>query len=282
MKFITYTYKNKESVGLLTEERVIPLTKFSSMIDLIENFSEDLIKESVSNCIPLNEIKLLAPIPHPRRNILCLGKNYEDHAKELVATKISDKFIPDAPIYFTKSENTVIANKDNIIFYPEATNQVDYEVELAVVIGKEGINIRPEEAEEFIFGYTIINDVSARDLQIKHKQWFKAKSLDTFCPMGPCITHKSELPFPIDLDIKCSVNGELRQNSNTSKLIFDIPYIISDLSKGFTLKPGDIIATGTPSGVGLGFNPPRFLNDGDIVECYIEKIGTLNNRVKEI
>lgn len=282
MKFITYIYENKESVGIFTDHGVLPLTKFSSMNNLIENFSEDIIKEDTSNYIPLNEVKLLAPIPHPKRNILCLGKNYEEHAKELVATKIFDKFVPDDPIYFTKSENTVIANEAYICFNPEVTNQVDYEVELAIVIGKEGINIKKEEAEDYIFGYTIINDVSARDLQVRHKQWFKAKSLDNFCPMGPCIVHKKELPFPIELDIKCSVNGELRQNSNTRKLIFDIPYIISDLSKGFTLKRGDIIATGTPSGVGLGFTPPRLLKDGDLVECYVERIGTLINRVKTV
>ncbi|MCM8710272.1 fumarylacetoacetate hydrolase family protein [Clostridium sp. SYSU_GA19001] len=282
MKFITYSYENKECVGILTEQGVMPLTEFTSMIDLIENFSEDVFKENFLGYIPLNEVKLLAPIPRPRRNILCLGKNYEDHAKELGATKISDKFIPDDPIYFTKSADAVIGTNDYIKFFPEVTNQVDYEVELAVIIGKEGVNIKPDEAEHYIFGYTIINDVSARDLQLRHKQWFKAKSLDTFCPMGPCIVHKSKLPFPIELDIKCSVNGEVRQNSNTSKFIFDIPYMISDLSKGFTLKPGDIIATGTPSGVGFGFNPSKFLKDGDIVECYVEGIGSLINIVKAV
>lgn len=282
MKFITYTYKDKEAIGLLTENTVKPLTNFKSMIDLIENFSEEAIKEYSSNNIPLEAIRLLPPIPHPRRNILCLGKNYEDHAKELGATKISDKFIPEDPIYFTKSADSVIGPEDFITYYPQVTTQLDYEVELAVIIGKEGINIRPEEAEKYIFGYTIINDVSARDLQLRHKQWFKAKSLDTFCPMGPCIVHKSELPFPIELDIKCTVNGELRQNSNTRKFIFNIPYMISDLSKGFTLRPGDIIATGTPSGVGFGFNPPKFLKDGDTVECFVENIGTLANKIKAL
>lgn len=282
MKFISYIYNNKEGVGILTEKGILPLTKFNSMIDLIENFNDDVLKENTYNYIALEAVKLLAPIPHPRRNILCIGKNYEDHAKELVATKISDKLVPDAPIYFTKSADAVIGTEEYIKFYPEVSTQVDYEAELAIVIGKEGVNIRPEEAEDYIFGYTIINDVSARDLQLKHKQWFKAKSLDSFCPMGPCIVHKSDLPFPVELDIKCTVNGEARQSSNTSKFIFDIPYIISDLSKGFSLKPGDIIATGTPSGVGFGFNPPKFLKDGDVVECYVEGIGTLVNRIKSL
>jgi 2-keto-4-pentenoate hydratase/2-oxohepta-3-ene-1,7-dioic acid hydratase in catechol pathway len=282
MKFVTYEYNGKENVGLLSEHDVIPIAKFNSMLELIENFNEDSIDMNSSNALPLEEIKLLAPIPHPRRNILCLGKNYEDHAKELGATKISDKFVPDAPIYFTKMAEAVIGTKDDIKFSYEVTEQVDYEVELAIVIGKEGINIKSEEAEDYVFGYTIVNDVSARDLQVKHKQWFKAKSLDTFCPMGPVIVHKSEIPFPVELDIKSIVNGELRQNSNTKKLIFDIPYIISDLSKGFTLKPGDVICTGTPSGVGLGYNPPRLLKDGDIVECYVENIGILVNKVSAI
>jgi 2-keto-4-pentenoate hydratase/2-oxohepta-3-ene-1,7-dioic acid hydratase in catechol pathway len=282
MKFVTYEYNGKENVGLLNENVVIPLAKFNSMLELIENFNEAAIDMNSSNAIPLKEVKLLAPIPYPRRNILCLGKNYEDHAKELGATKISDKFVPDAPIYFTKMAEAVIGTEDDIKFSYEVTEQVDYEAEMAIVIGKEGINIKLEEAEDYIFGYTIVNDVSARDLQIKHKQWFKAKSLDTFCPMGPAIVHKSEIPFPVELDIKCIVNGEVRQNSNTKKLIFDIPYIISDLSKGFTLKPGDVICTGTPSGVGLGYNPPRLLKDGDIVECYVENIGTLVNKVSAI
>jgi 2-keto-4-pentenoate hydratase/2-oxohepta-3-ene-1,7-dioic acid hydratase in catechol pathway len=282
MKFVTYEHKGKESIGLLNEQGIIPLSRFNSMVELIENFNEADIDKDTSTTVSLKEVNLLAPIPHPRRNVLCLGKNYEEHAKELVATKIFDKFVPDAPIYFTKAADTVIGNEECIKFSNEVTEQVDYEVELAIVIGKEGVNIKPEDAEDYIFGYTIVNDISARDLQIKHKQWFKGKSLDTFCPMGPAIVHKSEIPFPVELDIKCSVNGEVRQNSNTSKLIFDIPYIISDLSKGFTLKPGDIICTGTPSGVGLGFNPPRLLKDGDVVECYVEKIGMLVNTVKVI
>ncbi|MCM0649330.1 fumarylacetoacetate hydrolase family protein [Clostridium swellfunianum] len=282
MKFVTYEYNGKEKVGVLAENTIIPLDGFGSMYDLIENFREDLVNVNSSEKLPIEAVKLLAPIPKPRRNLLCLGKNYEDHAKELGATKISDKFVPDDPIYFTKAAEAVIGNGDFIKYSPDVTNQVDYEVELAIVIGKEGKNIKQEEAEDYIFGYTIVNDVSARDLQIKHKQWFKAKSLDTFAPMGPCIVHKNEISLPLELDIKSIVNGEVRQNSNTRLLIFNIPYIISDLSKGFTLKPGDIICTGTPSGVGFGFNPPRLLKAGDTVECCVEKIGTLINKVKAI
>lgn len=298
MKFTTYYYNGEESIGIINEDTVIPMNEFlivignskvNSMVELIENLKEDIIEkieDAISSnnfkSIPLNSIKLLAPIPYSKRNILCLGKNYVEHAKEVDATKLSDSGIPENPIYFTKTAMPAIANGEKIKFSYDVTKQVDYEVELAIVIGKTGINIKPEEAEEYIFGYTIINDVSARDLQVKHNQWFKGKSLDTFCPMGPYIVHKKEIPFPVELDIQCRINGELRQNSNTKRLIYNIPYIISDLSKGFTLMPGDIISTGTPSGVGIGFQPPKFLKDGDIVECYIEKIGKIVNRVAAI
>jgi 2-keto-4-pentenoate hydratase/2-oxohepta-3-ene-1,7-dioic acid hydratase in catechol pathway len=291
VKFVSFSYKEKENVGILIEDKVIPLndiisSKFANMIELIENLNKDIFNEIKTitstnhfKYLPLNSVKLLAPIPFPKRNVFCLGKNYEEHAREIKMTKISDTGIPKSPIYFTKIAAPATAHGDQIIFSNNTTRKVDYEVELAIVIGKEGSNIKPEDAEEYIFGYTIVNDVSARDLQVEHKQWFKGKSLDTFCPMGPCIVHKTDIPFPVELSIQCSINGELRQNSNTKNMIFDISYIISDLSKGLTLKPGDIICTGTPSGVGMGFNPPKLLNDGDLIECYIERIGKLSNKV---
>ena len=295
MKFVTYINNNQEFVGIVIGKKVIKINEIfnalgiasvGSMTELIESFEENTvekIKNAISsnnfNYVSLNSIKLLAPIPNPKRNIFCLGKNYIDHVKEIKQTKISGTGIPDFPIYFTKVASPAIGNGDEIKFSSKVTTQVDYEAELAVVIGKEGTNIKRENVEDYIFGYTIVNDVSARDLQGKHIQWFKGKSLDTFCPMGPCLVDKSEIKFPTELNITCSINGELRQDSNTENLIFDIPYIISDLSKGLTLKPGDIISTGTPSGVGLGFNPPKVLKNGDIVECYIEKIGKLVNKV---
>jgi len=298
LKFVTYMNNEEETVGINIGEKVILVnevlnsigrTNVNSMIELIEKFDtntmvkiETAIKSNDFNFVLLDSIKLLAPIPNPKRNIFCLGKNYIDHVKEIKMTKISDSGIPDFPIYFTKVASPAIGNGEMIKFSTEVTTQVDYEVELAIVIGKKGINIKPEHAEEYIFGYTIVNDVSARDLQGKHTQWFKGKSLDTFCPMGSCIVHKNEIPFPVELNIRSSINGELRQNSNTKNLIFDIPCIISDLSKGLTLKPGDIICTGTPSGVGMGFHPPKFLENGDIVECYIQSIGKLVNKVSVI
>jgi len=294
MKFITYLWDGREHIGILNEALVYPLDGWPglqdySMLDLISGFYEHLIEqfqEAIINnpkrALPRETVKLLAPIPYPRRNIFCLGKNYAEHAREIKLTAITSTDIPDAPIYFSKIASPAAADGDEIICPRKATNQVDYEVELAVVIGKDGINIEAEEAEDYIFGYTVANDVSARDLQGKHKQWFKGKCLDTFCPLGPAIVHKSAIPAPVRLTIQCRVNGELRQDSNTGNMIFDIPYIISDLSRGMTLKAGDIICTGTPSGVGMGFEPPRFLHDGDVVECYIEKIGTLTNRIKVV
>jgi 2-keto-4-pentenoate hydratase/2-oxohepta-3-ene-1,7-dioic acid hydratase in catechol pathway len=294
MRFVTYSYNKRAYLGILKEEGVVELnsiltsigkTRVNTMNEFIGIYHNDI--ETIENdmtdkkfiTIPFHRVKMLAPIRHPRRNVLCLGKNYVEHVKEIEATAITGDGIPKEPIYFTKAVNECIGNDDEIRFSTEVTKQVDYEVELAVVIGKDGINIRPEDAEKYIFGYTIINDVSARDLQVRHNQWFKGKSLDTFCPMGPSIVHKNEIPFPVELDINCKVNGEVRQSSNTKNLIFNIPYIISDLSKGFTLKTGDIISTGTPSGVGMGFKPEKLLKNGDIVECSIEKIGKLTNKV---
>lgn len=291
MRFVSYKYNGQTYCGLVLENMVLPLDsrtgfKVDSMLDLIKKMDPALEREiarlasSTANLLPLAAVKLLAPIPFPKRNVFCLGKNYEEHAREIGATRISDAGIPEAPIYFTKTASPAIAHEDPIAFSSHATNQVDYEVELAVIIGREGVNIKREEAFEYIFGYTIVNDVTARDLQVNHKQWFKGKSLDTFCPMGPCIVYKDEIADPVELDIQCRINGELRQNSNTRNMIFDIAYIIHDLSKGVTLKPGDIICTGTPSGVGMGFDPPRFLKDGDVVECYIQNIGCLTNQVR--
>ena len=230
--------------------------------------------------IPLSAVTLLAPVPRPARNLVCLGKNYKAHAEELKGQIFSDQ-LPTHPIYFTKPDHTVIGPEAEILLHEGITAKVDYEVELAVVIGRRGIDIPKEKAEDYIFGYTIANDISARDLQQDHTQWYKGKSLLTHCPMGPWIVHKTMLPLPLSLSIEASVNGELRQSANVSELIFDIPSIISDLSRGYELRPGDIILTGTPAGVGMGFQPPKFLKRGDEVACRIEKIGTLRNYVEK-
>lgn len=294
MKFVSYLENGAETVGVLQGDKVVrvndilaqhSLPSVASMLELIDCCEQsEGIKGALSvtdlTALPhfdLNGLNLLAPIPYPKRNIFCLGKNYPEHATEI---KGADTGIPTTPIYFTKTAIPAIADGENIRFSRNVTKMVDYEAELAVVVGKKGRDISPEDAEQYIFGYTIINDVSARDLQIKHEQWFKGKSLDTFCPMGPCIVDRNELPSSSGLNISCTVNGEVRQNANTRELVFSVPVIISDLSKGMTLLPGDIICTGTPAGVGASFNPYRFLDDGDLVECSIEGIGTISNRIK--
>lgn len=297
MKFISYIYNDKEGYGIVDKNSIVPMAILlnhlgreipESLLEFISIYSDSLIldfetilsKEDIKG-IPYDEVKITAPIPYPRRNIFCLGKNYTDHAKEIKKSIPSGKAdVPDCPIYFTKIADPCIGHMDKVIIPKDYTEKIDYEVELAIVIGKDGKDIPAEEAEDYIFGYTIGNDISARDIQTKHIQWFKGKSLDTFTPMGPWIVDKSEIRFPVELDIISKVNGEVRQSSNTKNLIFDIPYIISDLSKGLTLRAGDIIMTGTPAGVGMGFDPPRFLKPEDTVECYIEKIGTLVNIVE--
>ncbi len=226
------------------------------------------------------ETSIMTPIPWTRRNVFCLGKNYMDHAKELEGLTSNLTGVPEYPIYFTKTASPAIGPNEAIRIFPEVTGgEVDYEVELAIVIGKQGVNINPLDVEEYIFGYTILNDISARQLQIRHTQWFKGKCLDTHTVIGPAVVHKSLLPLPLNLKLGTRVNGEIRQESDTAHLIFDIPTIISDISRATTLYPGDIIATGTPSGVGMGYKPPRYLQAGDVVECWIEVIGVLKNPV---
>jgi len=227
--------------------------------------------------ILLDHVKVLSPIEYPRRNIICLGKNYKEHALEMKG-KITDALVvPDAPIYFSKACYKTIGHKDIITGHKGVSNMVDYEVELAIIIGKEGLNIPKDQVRDHIFGYTIANDVSARDLQKDHFQWLKGKSLDGFCPLGPVIIEKDDVAYPPSLDIKCYVNDELRQDAKTDDLIFDMDTIVSDLSRGMTLLPGDIILTGTPSGVGMGFQPPKYLSSGDVIKCEIEHIGALIN-----
>ncbi|MDD2216786.1 MAG: fumarylacetoacetate hydrolase family protein [Eubacteriales bacterium] len=298
MIYASIQYKNREQLCCIdvVGERVFLLADFFkeepvdktatvSMISFINIYKDEwtdniayFFGSQPELAIPLSEVNLSAPIPTPARNIVCLGKNYEAHAQELKGHIFSDK-PPLHPIYFTKPDHTVIGTEELILPHKAITKKLDYEVELALIIGKEGIDIPKEEAEDYIFGYTIANDISARDLQQDHTQWYKGKSLITHCPMGPWIVHKSILPLPLSLEIKSYVNGELRQHGNISDLIFDIPTIISDLSRGYPLRPGDIILTGTPAGVGMGFDPPKFLKSGDEIVCQIQGIGTLINQV---
>lgn len=237
-------------------------------------------REQGEHCRPLADVRMLAPLPQPRRNILCLGKNYREHAREVAEKMQIAEELPVAPIIFTKATTAVIGPGAEIPSYPELTRKLDYEAELALIIGREGRDIDPADAMDYVFGYTAFNDISARDLQKDHVQWFRAKSLDGFAPMGPVVVHRSVMPPPAELEVVCHVNGEERQRARLDQLIFDLPTIIATLSRGMTLLPGDIIATGTPAGVGMGFRPSRYLKRGDKVTVSVTGAGDLINTVK--
>jgi len=221
-------------------------------------------------------VMFLAPIPRPQKNIFCVGRNYREHIIEgnLARGRAADDF-PKAIELFSKPPTTVVGHGAKISRHAGLTELLDYEVELAIVIGRAGRDIQADRAHEYVFGYTIVNDITARDLQVRHGQWFKGKSLDGTTPIGPVVTLRSAIADANALELQLSVNGELRQSSNTSDMLFNVPQIVAEVSAGMTLEPGDIIATGTPSGVGMALNPPRSLNAGDVVSARIEKIGEL-------
>jgi 2-keto-4-pentenoate hydratase/2-oxohepta-3-ene-1,7-dioic acid hydratase in catechol pathway len=253
------------------------------LVHVFSNLKGDLKPKTAGS--PLADVKVLAPIDQPRRNIFCVGKNYHEHAAEFQnsgfdSSAKNGEHAPEAPVLFTKPASTIIGPGDKIPRHTSVTSQLDYEAELGVVIGKAGRNISKANAMDYVFGYTVINDFTARDLQKLHRQWFLGKSLDGFCPMGPYLVTADEVDGQ-NIDVNCWVNGDLRQNSNTSNLIFDIPTLIETLSAGIELQPGDVIATGTPAGVGIGFTPPRFLQKGDVVRIEIENVGVLENEVGE-
>ena len=283
MKLVTYLHNGKEAVGVLSEDgtAVHPLP-FPDMNALIEAPREQLLAaaEAAKGALPLAAVTLLAPIPRPRQDIICLGMNYRDHLTE--AANYDSAFAKERPVtvYFSKRVSQAVAPEGFIESHPGLVERLDYEAELAVIIGRTVKNVKAADAADYIFGYTILNDVSARLLQTSHKQFYFGKSLDGFTPMGPCITTADEIAFPPALTLTTQVNGELRQNSNTELLLNSIAEIIEELSSGMTLLPGTIIATGTPAGVGMGFDPPKFLKPGDVVECAVEGIGTLRNTVR--
>ncbi|MCI9113748.1 MAG: fumarylacetoacetate hydrolase family protein [Oscillibacter sp.] len=281
MKLITCLYKGEERVGALTEEGVAFLP-YPDMNTLIESLPPAAFAvASTAKPVPLEDVTLLAPIPRPRQDVICLGMNYRDHEKE-AAKYDAEAFKKEKPaaVYFSKRVSRAGDPDGDIPRYEGLVERLDYEAELAVIIGKTARNVKAENAGDYIFGYTVLNDVSARDLQTGHKQWYFGKGLDDFTPMGPCILTADETAFPPALDISCAVNGEERQRSNTALLIHGIPEIIEELSAGMTLLPGTIIATGTPAGVGMGFDPPKFLSAGDVVACTIQNVGTLRSTVR--
>ena len=288
MKFVTYINNGESGVGVLNaaETAVIPAAELGleakTMNELIDELRGELptVPEVVKE-LALSEIRLDAAIPEPKQDIICLGLNYRDHAEEATrADAVFDVQRGDA-VYFAKRLQRAVAPGGTIDGHFDICDSLDYEVELGVVLGKDAKNVKAADAAEYIFGYTIINDVSARNLQTRHKQWYFGKSLDDFTPIGPCIVSAEKLGAMPELDIRCYVNGELRQNSNTRMMIFDIPYIIEELSTGMTLKAGTVIATGTPSGVALGMEPTvrEYLKSGDVIRCEIEGIGVLENTI---
>jgi len=225
------------------------------------------------------EVKLLAPVL-PSKNILCIGKNYYDHILEFDGSDQDFQKVQENPIFFSKAISSITGPNSSILLHEDVTHAVDYEAELAVVIGKKGIHIKKEQALSHVYGYTILNDITARDLQKEHQQWLRGKSLDTHCPIGPWLITADEIANPQSLGIRSIVNGDVRQDSNTKLMIHSIAAIIEVLSKGMTLEVGDVIATGTPKGVGMGFTPPKYLKHGDRVEIVIDQIGSLINTAK--
>lgn len=293
MKLVRYADASRVSLGVISDdgERVVPVgaelgwSAAPDMSALIAAWSpglRDRLREAARSGEgpALLEVKLLAPLAPLRRNVFCVGKNYSDHVAELQRSAFasSRQGSPPKPAIFTKATTAVIGPGDPIPAHADVTQAVDYEAELAVVIGPGGSRISEEAAMDHVFGYTVVNDVTARDLQRDHQQWFMGKSLDGFCPMGPVIATADRVDGR-RVAVRCWVNGELRQDANTSQLITGIPALLATISAGITLLPGDVIATGTPRGVGAGFDPPRFLVPGDEVVIEIEGVGRLANRV---
>lgn len=290
MKLARFEHRDTVLVGLADPARGVleivrtPPTAHDPIIALIEDDLAGHRPRGSGETVPLADVRLLPPIARPSKNILCVGKNYVAHAAEFTqsgydgtAKSLADP-VPEHPILFSKAPCTMIGAGDDILPPWELTTEVDYEAELGVVIGRGGRRIGRTDALGHVWGYTVVNDVTARDLQVKHKQWLLGKSIDTFCPIGPWIVTADEIDHA-NVEITCRVNGELRQQANTRDMIFDIPAIIATVSASMSLAPGDLIATGTPAGVGIGFKPPKFLQRGDEVHVAIAGIGELRNRV---
>ena len=286
MKLATYTIQGHQRVGLVSADglsvQALVLSKEEhalGVLALVDRHASGLaFPEIHPDLVALDQVKLLAPVPKPRRNIFCVGRNYHAHAKELSATVFKDNNAdPNAwPIVFSKVPECVTGPFGDVHLPTGISEQIDYEAELLVIIGKQGKNISQAQAMSHIYGYTIVNDVTARDVQMRHQQWDLGKSFDTFCPMGPWVVTADAFDG-LHANVKCWVNGELRQDGNAAHMIFDIPTLIETCSRGITLYPGDLIATGTPAGVGMGLKPPQYLQHGDKVRIEIANLGTIEN-----
>lgn len=280
MKLLTYEYEGRVRAGVSDGAAVREAAEdMSALIRLIGagGFSPDALG---SPAVPLAAVRLLAPIPEPRQDVVCLGMNYADHSVEAARWGKAD-FVKNEgkAVYFGKRAARIIGPDEEIDGHFDLVDSLDYEAELAVVLGRDAYGVSYGDAPDYVLGYSVLNDLSARNLQREHKQFYFGKSLDTHTAMGPWIVTKDELPQPPEYGIRCYVNGEKRQDSNTRFMLFDVSHVISELSRGMTLKAGTIIAMGTPAGVGMGFDPPRYLAPGDVVRCEIDGIGVLQNRV---
>ncbi|HLF61539.1 MAG TPA: fumarylacetoacetate hydrolase family protein [Acidimicrobiia bacterium] len=286
MRLATFELDQQRLVGAIDGDQMVDFSGSglpNEMIELIRTWDQDRARSAYATSprIPLSRVRLLAPLA-PRKNIIAVGRNYHDHAEEFSASGFDaaeKQMIPDHPVFFTKAPTSVIGPEQAIVLDNDPTGTTDYEGEMAVVIGRTARNVTLGTALDHVFGWTIVNDVTARDLQKRHVQWFLGKSPDTFCPMGPAISTIDELPDIESSWLRTTVNNELRQETQIKELVFDVPTLLTTLSQVMTLEPGDVIATGTGKGVGIGFDPPVYLVPGDVVEVSIDGIGTLRNPV---
>jgi 2-keto-4-pentenoate hydratase/2-oxohepta-3-ene-1,7-dioic acid hydratase in catechol pathway len=285
MRYATFSLPSDPTLrlGAVRGDRIVEVTTAPSLLALIQQGPDgwkkaaQAVESAGAASHATSGIRWHAPIPRTQKNVFCLGLNYAAHAMESAKARGREPQLPTAPVFFTKAPTTINGPFDEVPVDREVTNQVDWEVELGVVIGTTGKNISRDKALQHVFGYTVINDVSARDLQSAHMQWFKGKSLDGTCPMGPVVVTADEFGDPQAKSLRCRVNGVVKQDGHTSDMIFPVNVQIEWLSKGLTIEAGDVIATGTPAGVGIGRTPPEFLVKGDVVETEIEGIGTLRN-----
>ena len=287
MKLATFVHDGVEQPGVVVGGRIVP-TGHASLLALIQAGDEALAEvgrlaraSETSGGHALKDVSLRAPIPNPHRNVFCVGRNYKLHIEEGARARGVEASYPEVPEFFTKATNTV-CGPDDVVRLPPITQKLDYEVELAFVVGKAGRDIKAQDASAHILGYMVLNDVTARDLQRSHGQWFKGKSLDTTCPTGPWIVTADAFDIAADHRIWLSVNGEMRQDSLTTDMVFNCATILESLSAGLTVEPGDIITTGTPSGVGLGLDPQIWLKDGDVIEAGIDGLGTITNTIQAV
>lgn len=291
MRFASYRQGDAVSYGLVDKAGVLDLPKAArgmpaDLLGLIAGGTQALgaVRAAASGGgarAELSTLPLLAPIPRPGKNVFCVGRNYKEHVAEGYRARGAETKLPDYPQFFTKPPTAVIGPGAPFYHDPNVTKRLDYEVELALVIGTAGRDIPRGRAMDHVFGLTVLNDITGRDLQRRHDQWFKGNGLDRSCPMGPVLVTPDEIADLGALELICRVNGEERQRSTVRQMIFDIPEIIAQLSTGLTLEPGDIIATGTPSGVGYAMDPPHYLVAGDVVECSIDGIGMLRTPIEE-